>query len=65
MQQPDPSRLSGFLGRVVGEPGSVATGALVVLGDRLGLYKAMQDGAKLTPAELARRTGTHERSMRE
>lgn len=50
---------------MVGEPGSVATGALVVLGDRLGLYKAMQNGANLTPAELARRTGTHERSMRE
>jgi len=65
MQQPDPDRLNAFLGRMVGDLGGVATGALVLLGDRLGLFKAMQSGDKVTPAELASRTGTHERYVRE
>jgi 2-polyprenyl-3-methyl-5-hydroxy-6-metoxy-1,4-benzoquinol methylase len=65
MQQLDQSKLDAFLGRMVGDLGAVATGALVVLGDRLGLYKAMQAGDRMTAAELARRTGTHERYVRE
>jgi SAM-dependent methyltransferase len=62
---PDTDRLNALLGRMVGELGAIATGALVLLGDRLGLYKAMAGGEKLSPAELARRTGTHERYVRE
>ncbi len=58
MQQPDQDKLNAFLGRMVGDLGSAATGALVCLGDRLGLFKAMQDGDKMTAAELAQRTGT-------
>ncbi len=65
MQIPDQDKLNAFLGRMVGDLGSVATGALVLLGDRLGLFKAMQGGDKLTAAELAQRTGTHERYVRE
>ena len=65
MQQPDQDKLNAFLGRMVGDLGSAATGALVCLGDRLGLFKAMQDGGKMTAAELAQRTGTHERYVRE
>ncbi len=65
MEQPDQERLNALLGKMVGDLGSVATGALVVLGDRLGLYKAMQDGGLLSAAELARRAGTHERYVRE
>ena len=38
---------------------------LSVIGFRLGLYKAMADGEPVTPAELAERTGTHERYVRE
>ena len=38
---------------------------MVVLGDRLGLYKAMAGAGPLTPAELAARTGTAERYVRE
>ncbi|RWI72226.1 class I SAM-dependent methyltransferase [Mesorhizobium sp.] len=38
---------------------------MVVLGDRLGLYKAMAGAPALTPAELAARTGTAERYVRE
>jgi 2-polyprenyl-3-methyl-5-hydroxy-6-metoxy-1,4-benzoquinol methylase len=39
--------------------------ASVYLGDRLGLYRALADGGPTTPAELAERTGTHERYARE
>jgi SAM-dependent methyltransferase len=38
---------------------------MVVLGDRLGLYKAMAGAGPMTPAELAARTGTAERYVRE
>ncbi len=62
---PDGERLNALLGRMVGELGAIATGALVVLGDRLGLYKAMASGERLSSAELARRTGTTERYVRE
>jgi 2-polyprenyl-3-methyl-5-hydroxy-6-metoxy-1,4-benzoquinol methylase len=37
----------------------------VVLGDKLGLYKAMADGAPVTPAQLAERTECNERYIRE
>src|SRR5262245_45181122 len=62
---PDGERLNALLGRMVGELGAIATGALVVLGDRLGLYRAMASGERLSSAELARRTGTTERYVRE
>jgi 2-polyprenyl-3-methyl-5-hydroxy-6-metoxy-1,4-benzoquinol methylase len=62
---PDPDRLNAFLGRMVGDLGAIASGALVLLGDRLGLYRAMRDGARTSSTELARRTGTHERYVRE
>ena len=38
---------------------------MVVLGDRLGLYKAMAGAGPLTPSELAARTGTAERYVRD
>jgi SAM-dependent methyltransferase len=38
---------------------------MVALGDRLGLYKAMAGAGPLAPGELARRTGTAERYVRE
>jgi 2-polyprenyl-3-methyl-5-hydroxy-6-metoxy-1,4-benzoquinol methylase len=39
--------------------------ATIYLGDRLGLYKALREGGPATPGELARRTGTAERYVRE
>jgi 2-polyprenyl-3-methyl-5-hydroxy-6-metoxy-1,4-benzoquinol methylase len=65
MQPPDQDKLNALLGRMVGDLGAVATGALVLLGDRLGLYKAMRDSERMSAAELAQRTGTHERYVRE
>jgi len=61
----DPDKLNAFLGKMVGDMGAVASGALVLLGDRLGLYRAMRGGEPTTPDELAGRTGTHERYVRE
>jgi 2-polyprenyl-3-methyl-5-hydroxy-6-metoxy-1,4-benzoquinol methylase len=64
MSQVNQEKLDAFLGKMVGDLGAVATGALVLLGDRLGLYAAMRDGPG-TAAELAKRTGTRERYIRE
>lgn len=59
------AKLNEFVGKVVGDLGALLTGALVVTGDKLGLYKAMAGAGKITPAELAQRTGTVERYVRE
>ena len=58
-------RLMAFVGKAIGDFGALVNGALVVVGDRLGLYRAMADGEPLTPRELAERTGTTERYIRE
>jgi len=61
----DPGKLEQFVGKVVGDLGSALTAALVVIGDKLGLYKALAAAGRVTPAELAARTGTTERYLRE
>ncbi len=61
----DMDKLNAFAGRMVGDLGGAMTAALVVLGDRLGLYKALAQRGPSTPAELAAATGTHERYVRE
>ena len=42
----DSERLNAFLGKAVGDLGAATSATLVVLGDRLGLYKALAPGAK-------------------
>jgi hypothetical protein len=54
-----------FVGKAVGDVGAVLGGAMVVIGDKLGLYRSMAGAGPLTPAELAARTGTAERYVRE
>jgi SAM-dependent methyltransferase len=61
----DEDKLNEFVGRFVGDLGAVAHAATVLIGDKLGLYKAMADGAPVTAAELAERTGTDQRYMQE
>src|SRR6267142_7181058 len=51
MREPNLEKLNALVGKLVG--------------DRLGLYKAMADGAVVTPSELAKKTGLHERYVRE
>lgn len=58
-------KLNGFVHRALGDLGSALTASLVVIGDKLGLYKAMAAAGPVTPAELAARTETNERSVRE
>lgn len=55
----------GFVGKAIGDFGALVNGALVVVGDRLGLYRAMAGAGPVTPAQLATRTGTAERYVRE
>lgn len=61
----DEAKLNAFIERVVGDMGAAMHAALVVIGDKLGLYKAMVDAGPLSAAELARKTGTAERYVRE
>lgn len=59
------AKLQEFMGRLVGDMGGAAIMANVILGDELGLYRAMADGRPVTPDELAQRTGCHARLVRE
>jgi 2-polyprenyl-3-methyl-5-hydroxy-6-metoxy-1,4-benzoquinol methylase len=61
----DQQKLNDFMGRAVGDIGSAISAALVLIGDKLGLYKAMAASGAVTPAELATRTETTERYVRE
>jgi SAM-dependent methyltransferase len=58
-------KLNAFLGQVVGELGATVNAGLIVLGDRLGLYKAMDGAGPITSSDLAQKTGTAERYVRE
>ena len=61
----DPQKLEQFVFRAVDEVGAALNAALVVMGDKLGLYRALAGAGGLTPAELAEQTGTAERYVRE
>ncbi len=65
MREPNPDKLNELAGRLVGDLGAAMAGASVLLGDRLGLYKAMARGEPVTSAELAKKTKLHERYVRE
>jgi SAM-dependent methyltransferase len=54
-----------FVHKAFGDIAGALTSALVVMGDKLGLYRAMAGAGGLTPAELAAQTGTTERYVRE
>lgn len=61
----DENRLNKFVGRVVTDMGAAMHAATILIGDKLGLYKAMADGSPVTAGELAGRTGTDERYVKE
>jgi 2-polyprenyl-3-methyl-5-hydroxy-6-metoxy-1,4-benzoquinol methylase len=61
----DEERLHSLLGQAVVEFGATVNAALIVIGDRLGLYRELAASGPLTSAELAERTGTSERYVRE
>jgi 2-polyprenyl-3-methyl-5-hydroxy-6-metoxy-1,4-benzoquinol methylase len=66
--QPAPineDKMNAFLGKVVGDFGAALSSSLVYIGQKLGLYKALAQAGSVTPAELAQRTSTNERYVRE
>src|SRR6266851_10099138 len=65
MAAPEPKKLDQFVGKVIEDMSAAITAALVFTGDQLGLYRAMGDGAPVSSAELAKKTGTAERYVRE
>src|SRR5436309_1334392 len=58
-------KMMEFVGAAVSDVGAVLNGSMVVIGDKLGLYRAMTGMGSITPEELAERTGTVERYVRE
>jgi SAM-dependent methyltransferase len=60
----DMDRLNAFLGKFVVDLGASVHAGMVVIGEKLGLYKALADGP-VTSEELAKKTGTDERYLRE
>jgi 2-polyprenyl-3-methyl-5-hydroxy-6-metoxy-1,4-benzoquinol methylase len=61
----DEDRLNALLGQAVVEFGATVNAALVVIGDRLGLYRTLATDGPLSSSDLAQRTGTAERYVRE
>ncbi len=60
----DMDKLNTFIGQFVTDFGAAAHAGMVVIGEKLGLYKALSLGP-MTPAELAAKTSTDERYLRE
>ncbi len=61
----DMDKLMSFVFRAVDEVGATLNTALVVMGDKLGLYRTLAGAGPLTPAEVASRSGCAERYVRE
>ncbi|RKF05074.1 methyltransferase family protein [Tenacibaculum lutimaris] len=59
------TKLHDLLGKVVTEMGAAANGPLVTIGDKLGLYKSLSESEALSSNELADKTNTSERYVRE
>lgn len=58
-------RLNAFMGKMVSEVGSAMNASLMLIGDKLGLYKALATKGPMNSAEFAKATGTSERYVRE
>jgi len=61
----DEKKLNEFIGRAIGDWGAAMGAMLTFVGDRLGLFKAMAGAGPMTPEELAKKTDTHPRMIRE
>lgn len=61
----EPTALDLFLGRMLADIGAAMAGATVLIGDRLGLYRALQEAGPTGATRLAQRTGTAERLVAE
>ena len=61
----DEERLNSFMGKMIGDVGAAMNASLMLIGDKLGLYKALARGGEMNPAALAQAIGTAERYVRE
>jgi 2-polyprenyl-3-methyl-5-hydroxy-6-metoxy-1,4-benzoquinol methylase len=61
----DEKKLNDFMGKALGDIGAAMSAVLILIGDKLGLYKALASGGPMTSAELAKKTNTAERYIRE
>jgi SAM-dependent methyltransferase len=61
----DEAKVQAFVEKAMGDLGAALSASLVAIGDKLGLYRAMAKAGPVTAAELAKRTDTAERSVRE
>ncbi len=61
----DQAKLEAFMGKAVTDMGAIISAPLMVIGEKLGLYKAMAHAGPLTSQEVADRSGAAERNVRE
>ena len=61
----DEAKLEAFMGRAFTDIGAIISAPLVVIGEKLGLYKAMAHAGPLSSEEVAQRSSAAERSVRE
>jgi len=61
----DQGKLEAFMGQAVSDMGAAISVPLMMIGEKLGLYKAMAGAGPLTSAEVAQRAGAAERYVRE
>ncbi len=61
----NPDTLNQLLGQMVNDLGAAVNGALIVLGDGLGIYTALADIGPATSQKLAEKTNLNERQLRE
>jgi SAM-dependent methyltransferase len=61
----NPDRLNTFIGKMLGDVGAAMNASLMLIGDKLGLYKTLSESGPLTSSELAQATNTSERYVRE
>src|SRR5438270_5192098 len=64
-QQPSLEKTMNFAFRVVGDLAAMINGPLFYIGDKLGIFKAMDGAGPLTTHALAQKTGLNERYLRE
>lgn len=62
---PDKSKVEAFAGRVVTDIAAAFSGVMTNIGHKLGLYKALAGAGWMTSNQLADKTGTNERYVRE
>jgi SAM-dependent methyltransferase len=61
----DEAKLEAFMGQAVTDMGAIISAPLMIIGEKLGLYKAMAHAGPLTSQEVAERSGAAERYVRE